>query len=144
MFNVQEFLVNPYEMETTTFKLDPEDFASSKLVKEEFLLKRIDGIEMLKLTHFGQDELEKQVPYVIGISLLDGDTKRPIGPALAAELVRRYYRESIKIFQAIMRFSNQLTDIEEDVVEAERKNSSEVATESSTGNGASDSAATQE
>lgn len=144
MFNVNQFLVTPYEEETTTFKLDGEDFVKSKLYNEEFLLKRIDGIEMLRLTHFAENEIERQVPYVIGISLLDSEKKVPIGPKLAAELVRRYYKESIKIFQAIMKFSNDATDLEDKIVEEERKNFNEVATDPSTGNGVSDSDATQE
>lgn len=144
MFKVSEFLNVPYEEEQTIYRFNTEEWEKSKLYGQEFLLRRVNGIEMLHLTSFQDRELELQIPYILGVGVLDADSKRPIGNKIATELVRRHYRESTRLFSTIMNFSQGMTDVEEDAIEEERKNLEQTDSQSSTISSANGSDSIQE
>jgi len=144
MFKIIDFYNAPYEEETTTYKFKGDEWKNSKLFGEEFLIRRIDGIQMLKLTSFNEKDLERQVPYVLGLGILDSDSRKPIGNEVAVEFVKRYYRESTQLFSSIMTFAQGVTDMEEEIFEDERKNSNGTDSQSLNTSSANGSDSTQE
>ena len=122
MFNVKEFLESDFR----------NDYIEEKIGNETFLIRKLNGFERLHLQDI-KDSSERIIN-VLGLCLLDGQTKQPIGEDNAKKFIARYDALSNAVASRIFRITVDAVNAEEAAWGLAEKNSPETSGSADTGN----------
>ena len=108
------------------------DFIEIAVGSETFCIRRLNGLERLRLQDI--EKSSERIIYVIGICLLDGNTKMPIGQKNAEKFVARYDALSNEVASQIVKATMDSVHAEETAWGLAEKNLPETSGSADTGN----------
>ena len=131
MFTIEDYLSGPFFDEKISFRSEIK-----KGVEEEFLIRRLDGEESIKVEMI--EGITEKYIYVLAHCLLDGKSHIPIGDEQARKFLRQYRGAAISVGVKIFQETRKLDETESETLEESEKNLEKTDTPSSTDNGVPD------